>query len=71
MLGFVIRRNPETSERSLDVISKRIQSAIAKKFSCSTEIILRTTDDLRAVVKKNPFAKRSNIEFILSRAYLG
>ena len=52
----------KTSERDLDVTSKRIQSAIAKKFSCNTEIVLRTTDDLRAVIKKNPFAKRSNIE---------
>ena len=52
----------KTSERNLDAISKRIQSAIEKKFKCSTDIILRTTDDFRTVVKKNPFAKRTGIE---------
>ena len=52
----------KTSERNLDAVATRIQSAIEKKFHCSTDIILRTTDDFRAVVKKNPFAKRLNIE---------
>ena len=52
----------KTSERKLDVVAKRIQSAIQEKFSCRTDIILRTTAELRSVVAKNPFAKRSNIE---------
>lgn len=52
----------KTSERSLDAIAKRIQQAIEKKFKCSTDIILRTTDDFRSVIKKNPFVTRTNIE---------
>jgi uncharacterized protein (DUF1697 family) len=52
----------KTSDRNLHAISKRIQSAIEKEFSCSTDIILRTTDDFRSIIKKNPFAKRANIE---------
>jgi uncharacterized protein (DUF1697 family) len=52
----------KTSERKLDVVAKRIQSAIEKKFACRTEIILRTTAELRTVVGKNPFAKRPDIE---------
>jgi uncharacterized protein (DUF1697 family) len=52
----------KTSEGNLDTVAKRLQSAIEKKFSCSTEVILRTTEDLSAVVKKNPFAKRSDVE---------
>src|SRR5579863_6216897 len=52
----------KTSERNPDVVAKRLQSAIEKKFSCSTNVILRTTEDFRAVVKKNPFAKRSDVE---------
>jgi uncharacterized protein (DUF1697 family) len=52
----------KTSERNLDLVAKRIQSAIEKKFGCRTEIILRTSSELRAVVAKNPFAKRQGIE---------
>ena len=52
----------KTSERKLDRVAKRIQSAIQEKFACRTDIILRTTAELRGVVAKNPFAKRSNIE---------
>ncbi len=52
----------KTSESKLDVVAKRIQSAIEKKFACRTEIILRTTAELRSVVAKNPFSKRPNIE---------
>ena len=57
--GNVIFRS---SQANLDKIAKRIQEAIEKKFKCRPEIILRTADDLRTVIKKNPFAKRPNIE---------
>ena len=52
----------KTSEGNLDLVAKRIQAAIEKKFGCHTEIILRTTAELRAVVANNPFAKRTGIE---------
>jgi uncharacterized protein (DUF1697 family) len=52
----------KTSERNLAVVAKRIQQAIEKKFACRTEVILRTTAELRSVVSKNPFAKRNGIE---------
>jgi uncharacterized protein (DUF1697 family) len=52
----------KTSERKLDIVAKHIQSAIKKKFNCTTDIILRTTAELRSVVTKNPFAKRPGIE---------
>src|SRR5438477_10777304 len=52
----------ETRERNLDLVAKRIQSGIENKFKCTTEIILRTTEELRSVVADNPFAKRSDIE---------
>ena len=51
-----------TSERNLETLAKRIQKAIEKKFGCCPEVILRTTEELRAVVAKNPFAKRANVE---------
>jgi uncharacterized protein (DUF1697 family) len=52
----------KTDERNLDLIAKRIQQAIEKKFACRPEIILRTADELRAVIAKNPFAKRADAE---------
>jgi uncharacterized protein (DUF1697 family) len=52
----------KTSEPNLDTIAKRIHSAIEKKFQCNTDVMLRTTDNLRAVIKKNPFAKRADVE---------
>ena len=52
----------ETGEPNLDSVAQRIQSGIQKKFKCTTEIILRTTEELRSVVADNPFAKRSDIE---------
>jgi uncharacterized protein (DUF1697 family) len=57
--GNVIFR---TNERDLNLVANRIQSAILKKFACRTDIILRTTAELRSVIAMNPFAKRSNIE---------
>jgi uncharacterized protein (DUF1697 family) len=52
----------KTGERNRDLVARRIQSAIEKKFGCRTEIILRTAAELRSVVAGNPFAKRSDIE---------
>ena len=52
----------KTSERNLDAVAKRLHSAIEKKFSCSTDVILRTTDDFRTIIKRNPFAKRADVE---------
>jgi uncharacterized protein (DUF1697 family) len=52
----------KTGEHSLDAVAKRLHSAIEKKFQCKTNIMLRTTDDFRAIIKKNPFAKRADVE---------
>ncbi len=52
----------KTGERKIDLVAKRIQSGVEKKFACRTEIILRTTAELRSVVAKNPFAERRAIE---------
>jgi len=52
----------KSSEQDLARVAKRIQQGIEKKFGCCPEVVLRTPDDLRAVISKNPFRKRSNIE---------
>jgi uncharacterized protein (DUF1697 family) len=52
----------KTNERDLDLIAKRIQKSIEKKFACRPDVILRTVPELRNVIAKNPFAKRADIE---------
>ena len=51
-----------SGEKDLVKLAKRIQDAIEKNFKFRPGIMLRTADDLREVVEKNPFAKRSGIE---------
>jgi uncharacterized protein (DUF1697 family) len=57
--GNVIFR---TEEKDLAKLTKRIQDAIEKKIGFRPGVILRTAAELRDVVKRNPFAKRSGIE---------
>ncbi|HXT23358.1 MAG TPA: DUF1697 domain-containing protein [Candidatus Eisenbacteria bacterium] len=52
----------KTDQRNLALVASRIQQTIEKKFACRPEIIVRTVSELRAVVSKNPFAKRNGIE---------
>jgi len=52
----------KTTERSLVLVAKRLQQAIEKKFACRPEVILRTADELRRVISKNPFKGRVDIE---------
>ncbi len=57
--GNVIFR---TGERDLSRLAKRMQDAIARKYGFRPEVILRTADELRDVIARNPFAKRRDIE---------
>src|SRR5882672_3197925 len=57
--GNVIFR---TDEKDLAKLAKRIQDAIERKLGFRPDVILRTADELRDAIKRNPFAKRSGIE---------
>jgi uncharacterized protein (DUF1697 family) len=46
----------------LDAAAKKIRAAIEKRFHVTPGVMLRTVDDLKRIVKKNPFAKRLGIE---------
>src|ERR1700689_3072841 len=48
-----------TSERDLDLLGEKIQSATEKKFKFRPGIVLRTIDELRDVIRKNPFSKHA------------
>jgi len=52
----------KTDERDLVKLTKRIESAIEKKFGFQTDVVLRSTVEMREVIARNPFAKRRGIE---------
>ncbi len=52
----------KTRERNLAALAARIESAIERSFGFHSDVILRTTSDLRQVSAKNPFANRSGID---------
>lgn len=53
--GNVVFRSKETDLKKLSIC---LEEGIEKKFGFRPSVILRTTAEMRAVVKKNPFAKR-------------
>ncbi|MGC2698438.1 MAG: DUF1697 domain-containing protein [Candidatus Angelobacter sp.] len=57
--GNVIFR---TDEKDVAKLAKRIQDAIEKKVGFRPAVILRTADELREVIARNPFARRNGIE---------
>jgi uncharacterized protein (DUF1697 family) len=57
--GNVVFRS---SEKSLALLSKRIQDAIESNFGFRPAVILRTASEMRHVIARNPFASRHGIE---------
>jgi uncharacterized protein (DUF1697 family) len=57
--GNIVFRS-ESSD--LDAVATKIRAAIEKRFHVTPGVMLRTVDDLKRIVKRNPFAKRSGIE---------
>lgn len=57
--GNVIFR---TEEGDLARLAKRIEDGIEKAFGFHSDVILRTSAELRDLLAKNPFATRRNIE---------
>jgi uncharacterized protein (DUF1697 family) len=51
-----------TEERDLAQLAKRIENAIERSFGFRSDVILRTTSELRDIIARNPFAKRQGIE---------
>lgn len=52
----------KTKERNLAKLSSQIQTAIERSFGFRPDVILRTSDELRDVIERNPFAKRRGID---------
>jgi uncharacterized protein (DUF1697 family) len=51
----------KTDQRDLAKLTKKLEAAIQKKFGFQSDVILRSTKELRDVVTRNPFAKRRDI----------
>lgn len=51
----------KTDESDLLALTKRIEIGIERKFGFRSDVILRTSSDLRSVVSRSPFAKRRDV----------
>ena len=51
-----------THSKDTSQLSKQIAGAIEKKLGFRPEVLLRTVPELRAVIGRNPFARRSGID---------
>jgi uncharacterized protein (DUF1697 family) len=52
----------ETRQDDLVRLSRQIQEGIETTFGFRPEVILRTKSEMRAVIARNPFSKRRNID---------
>jgi uncharacterized protein (DUF1697 family) len=61
--GNVVCRTPERtlSDAKLKAMAKRIDDAAEAKFGFRTDVVLRTTAEMRRVVEQNPFGKRKDV----------
>jgi uncharacterized protein (DUF1697 family) len=51
-----------TARKDLVALTKEIESAIERKFGFHSDVFLRTSSELREVIARNPFAKRTGID---------
>ena len=52
----------KSSEGNLPRLTKKIESAIEISFGFRPDVVIRTTAELKDVIRRNPFAKRRGIE---------
>ena len=50
-----------TKQKNLVAVSKKIEDAIEKKYGFRVDVVVRTPDELRDVVRRNPFSKHKDI----------
>jgi uncharacterized protein (DUF1697 family) len=52
----------QTEAKDLARLQKRIENAIEESFGFCTGVVLRSSVELKDIIRRNPFAKRSGIE---------
>jgi uncharacterized protein (DUF1697 family) len=51
-----------TSERNLADVVEKLEGAIEKKFGFHADVVIRTPAEMRDMIRRNPFAKRKDVE---------
>jgi uncharacterized protein (DUF1697 family) len=51
-----------TERKDLVALTKKIESAIERKFGFHSDVVVRTSAELRDVIARNPFAKRAGVD---------
>ncbi len=51
-----------TERKDLVALTKKIESAIERKFGFHSDVVVRTSSELRDVIARNPFAKRAGVD---------
>jgi uncharacterized protein (DUF1697 family) len=51
-----------TERKDLVALSKKIESGIERKFGFHSDVVVRTSAELRDVIARNPFAKRAGVD---------
>ena len=51
----------KTTEKDLELVARRIADGIERTFGFRTDVLLRTSAQLREAIAENPFAKRSGM----------
>jgi uncharacterized protein (DUF1697 family) len=51
-----------TGERDVAAVVKKLESAIEKECGFHVDVVVRTTAEMRDVIRRNPFAKRKEVE---------
>jgi uncharacterized protein (DUF1697 family) len=51
-----------TERKDLVALTKKIESAIERKFGFHSDVVVRTSAELRNVIARNPFAKRAGVD---------
>jgi uncharacterized protein (DUF1697 family) len=52
----------ESSSSNTEILTRTIETAIEKKFGFSVSVIIRTSEELKKIVAKNPLLKEKNIQ---------
>jgi uncharacterized protein (DUF1697 family) len=52
----------KTDARDLARLRKKLENAIEKTFGFRTDAVLRSSADLKDIIRRNPFARRTGIE---------
>jgi len=54
----------ESNGNNINQIIKKIETGIQKKFGLDVKVIIRTPDEIKRIIKNNPFLKRKGVDII-------